>query len=193
MFYKVMHIIVRFFFRFVFRMKVKGYENMPKEGGVIVAFNHRSNLDPVIAALSSKRPLTFMAKEELFKNWFFGGLIKKLGAFPVKRGRGDIGAIKAALKILDDDRVMLMFPEGHRIKDDRKVKAKPGVALIAQRAKVPVVPVCISGKYKWMHKVTITYGKPVTLEEYYDKKMEQEEIQAAADGILENIRALQVK
>lgn len=193
MFYKVMHIIVRFFFRFVFRMKVKGYENMPKEGGVIVAFNHRSNLDPVIAALSSKRPLTFMAKEELFKNWFFGGLIKKLGAFPVKRGRGDIGAIKAALKILDDDRVMLMFPEGHRIKDDRKVKAKPGVALIAQRAKVPVVPVCISGKYKWMHKITITYGKPVTLEEYYDKKMEQEEIQAAADGILENIRALQVK
>lgn len=193
MFYKVMHIIVRFFFRFVFRMKVKGYENMPKEGGVIVAFNHRSNLDPVIAALSSKRPLTFMAKEELFKNWFFGGLIKKLGAFPVKRGRGDIGAIKAALKILDDDRVMLMFPEGHRIKDDRKVKAKPGVALIAQRAKVPVVPVCISGKYKWMHKVTITYGKPVTLEEYYDKKMDQEEIQAAADGILENIRALQVK
>ena len=190
MFYKVCRVIVRFVMLFVFRLKFVGRENVPKEGGVIVAFNHKSKFDPVVAGLSCKRPLCFMAKEELFKNPVFGALIKALGAFPVRRGKGDIGAIKASLKILGEGKAMLMFPEGHRIKDGRKVKAKPGVALIAQRAQVPVVPVCISGEYKWMHKITVTYGKPISLEEYYGQKPEQEKIQQLADNVLDEIRAL---
>ena len=190
MFYKVCRVIVRFVMLFVFRLKFVGRENVPKEGGVIVAFNHKSNFDPVVAGLSCKRPLCFMAKKELFKNPVFGALIKALGAFPVRRGKGDIGAIKASLKILGEGKAMLMFPEGHRIKDGRKVKAKPGVALIAQRAQVPVVPVCISGEYKWMHKITVTYGKPISLEEYYGQKPEQEKIQQLADNVLDEIRAL---
>lgn len=190
MFYKVCRAIVRFVMLFVFRFRFVGCENLPQEGGVIVAFNHKSNWDPVVAGLSCKRKLRFMAKEELFKNPVFGALIRALGAFPVHRGRGDIGAIKSSLKILSEGEVMLMFPEGHRIKDGRKVKAKPGVALIAQRAQVPVVPVCISGEYKWMHKITVTYGKPVSLEEFYGTKLEQEKIQEIADGMLEKIRAL---
>lgn len=190
MFYKVCRVIVRFVMLFVFRLKFVGQENLPAEGGVIVAFNHKSNFDPVMAGLSCKRKLRFMAKEELFKNPLFGALIKALGAFPVRRGKGDIGAIKSSLKILGEGNVMLMFPEGHRIKDGRKVKAKPGVALIAQRAQVPVVPVCISGEYKWMHKITVTYGKPISLEEYYGQKLEQEKIQQIADNVLDEIRAL---
>lgn len=192
MFYEVCRLIVRFIMLFVFRLKFVGRDNVPKEGGVIVAFNHKSNWDPVIAGLSCKRHLRFMAKEELFKNPVFGALIRALGAFPVHRGAGDVGAIKASLKILGEGQVMLMFPEGHRIKNNKKVKAKPGVALIAQRAKVPVVPVCISGKYSWLHKITVTYGEPVSLEEYYGQKLEQEKIQEIANGILENIRELAV-
>ncbi len=191
MFYKVCTVIVRFVLLFVFRLKFVGRENLPKEGGVIVAFNHTSNWDPVVAGLSCPRKLRFMAKEELFKNPVFGALIKALGAFPVHRGRGDIGAIKSSLKILSEGEVMLMFPEGHRIKDGRRVKAKPGVALIAQRAQVPVVPVCISGEYKWLHKVTVTYGNPISLEEYYGQKLEQEKIQEIADNILDEVRKLQ--
>lgn len=191
MFYKVCTVIVRFVLLFVFRLKFVGRENLPKEGGVIVAFNHTSNWDPVVAGLSCPRKLRFMAKEELFKNPVFGALIKALGAFPVRRGKGDIGAIKSSLKILSEGEVMLMFPEGHRIKDGRRVKAKPGVALIAQRAQVPVVPVCISGEYKWLHRVTVTYGKPISLEEYYGQKLEQEKIQEIADGILEEVRKMQ--
>lgn len=190
MFYKVCRVIVRFVMLFVFRLKFVGQEKLPAEGGVIVAFNHKSNFDPVVAGLSCKRKLRFMAKEELFKNPLFGALIKALGAFPVRRGKGDIGAIKSSLKILGEGNVMLMFPEGHRIKDGRKVKAKPGVALIAQRAQVPVVPVCISGEYKWMHKITVTYGKLISLEEYYGQKLEQEKIQQIADNVLDEIRAL---
>lgn len=192
MVYSIIRGIVRVAMLFVFRIKCIGYENVPKKGGVILAFNHTSNWDPVIAGLTSKRHLCFMAKEELFKNPIFGGLIRALGAFPIHRGKGDVGAIKTAFQILGMGNAMLMFPEGHRIKDNRKVKAKPGVALIAQRAKVPVVPVSISGKYAWLHKITVTYGKPISLEEYYDTKPDQEKIQSIADGILDNIRELAV-
>lgn len=191
MFYKVCKMILRFFMLFVFRFEFRGQENIPKDGGVIIAYNHRSNWDPVVAGFSARRPLTFMAKEELFKNPLFGALIKGLGAFPVHRGRGDIGAVKAALNILKDGKAMLMFPEGHRIKNNKKVKAKPGVALIAQRAGVSVIPVCISGEYKWMHKITVTYGKPITFEEYYGQKIGQEKIQNLADNVLETIRSLE--
>lgn len=190
MFYEVCRVIVRFAMLFIFRLKFVGRDKVPKEGGVIVAFNHRSNWDPVIAGLSCKRQLRFMAKEELFANPLFSALIKGLGAFAVHRGKGDIGAVKASLHILNDGAVMLMFPEGHRIKNNKKVKAKPGVALIAQRAKVPIIPVCISGDYKWLHRITVTYGNPISLEEYYGKKMTQEEIQNIADGVLDSIRDL---
>lgn len=193
MFYEIIRTILRVVTFFVFRIKRVGYnENVPKEGGVILAFNHTSNWDPVIAGLTCKRHLRFMAKEELFENPVFGRLIKALGAFPVHRGAGDIGAMRASFKILGEGSAMMMFPEGRRIKDGRKVKAKPGIALIAQRAKVPIIPVCIDGKYAWMHKITVTYGKPVSLEEYYGKKLEVEKIQEIADGVLDDIRAMAV-
>lgn len=190
MLYELIRTIVRIAMFFVFRIKKVGCENIPKEGGVILAFNHKSNWDPVMAGITCKRHIRFMAKEELFKNPVFGGLIKCLGAFPVHRGSGDVGAIKSSLKILKDGNVMLMFPEGHRIKNNKKVKAKPGVALIAQRAQIPVVPVGISGRYAWMHKITVTYGKPISFEEYYGQKLDSEKIQSLADDVLDNIREL---
>lgn len=190
MFYKVCREIVRFFMLFVFRLEFKGQENIPESGGVIIAYNHRSNWDPIIAGLSSPRQLTFMAKEELFKNPFFAWLIRKLGAFPIRRGRGDVSAVKASLSILKQGKCMLMFPEGHRIKDGKIVKAKAGVAVIAQHAQVKIIPACISGEYKWLHKVKVIYGKPISLEEYYDKHLEQEKLQEIADGVLSTIREL---
>ncbi len=190
MFYSIAKGIVSFFLIFVFRLRRRGIENVPKEGGVILAFNHKSYWDPVAAALTSKRRLHFMAKAELFKNPLFGGLIKSLGAFPVSRGKNDIGAIKAAMKILRGGEVMLIFPEGGRIKNGKKVKAKAGVAVIAQMAGVPVVPVNISGEYKWLHKITVTYGEPIYLDKPDGKKTDQAAAQAQAENILENIRAL---
>lgn len=187
MFYSILRGFARIVLIFVFRLKISGKENVPKDGGLILAVNHRSNWDPILAAVAFPRHLTFMAKEELFKNPVFGGLIKALGAFPVHRGAGDVGAIKGALSILKKDRVMLMFPQGHRMKDGVKGKAKPGVAMIAQRAKVPVVPMNISGKLKWMHKVTITIGEPISFEEYYGQKPDSEKIQELADGVLDTI------
>ncbi len=192
MFYKICRVIIWFAAIFIFRIRTVGKENVPKDGGVIVAYNHRSNWDPVIAGLTCPRQLQFMAKEELFKNPLFGGVIRGLGAFPVRRGSGDTGSVKAALKILNNGGAMLMFPEGHRIKNNKKVKAKPGVALIAIRAGVKVVPACISGEYSWMKKITVSYGKPISFEEYYGKKLSAEDLQNFADGVLDNIRELAV-
>ena len=89
---------------------------MPAEGPAILAMNHRSNFDPVMAALTCPRQLRFMAKSELFEPKVFGSLIRKLGAFPVHRGKGDLAAIKAAFNIFKAGEVMLMFPEGGRVK-----------------------------------------------------------------------------
>lgn len=192
MFYNVVLAIVRAFMHLVFRIKYVGRENMPANGGVVLAVNHRSNWDPVLAGLAAPRKLCFMAKEELFKNPVFGKIISKLGAFPVKRGSGDIGAFRVALKILSGEGVMLIFPEGHRMKNGKRGKAGAGVVSIAQRAKVPVVPMYISGSCKWMSKMTVAIGKPISLEEYYGKKLSHDEQKAIAEGIMDKMWELKV-
>lgn len=190
MFYKISKVVLRFILFFVFRIKVEGSENVPSEGGVLLAVNHRSNWDPVIAALGCKRKLRFMAKSELFKNKVFAALITSLGAFPVHRGKGDIGAIKSALGILKNNETMLIFPEGGRVKDERLAEAKPGAVLLAIRAEVPIVPVYISGKYRWFSKLTVTFGEPVYYSEHYGEKAVVEELQAMSSELLKKMRAL---
>ena len=187
MFYSFCVVLVRILLLPVFRIRVEGKENVPKDGAVIVAFNHSSNLDPVMADITCPRQLNFMAKSELFKNKLFGGLITKLGAFPIHRGRGDIAAFKTALKIFRSGGVMLIFPEGRRVKAGQKPDAKPGVALIAAKCGVPVVPVHIDGKYRWMHKITVKYGEPMDFTQYKGKKLDSAQTQELADGVLERI------
>lgn len=176
----------------VFRVRTKGTENVPASGPVMLAFNHRSNLDPVMAGITCPRQLNFMAKSELFKNKFFGSLITKLGAFPVHRGRGDIGAFKTAINIFRNEGAMLIFPEGGRVKPGKKSSAKPGVSVIASKCGVPVVPVHIIGEYKWMRKITVVYGEPMDFMQYKGQKLSGEELQELADGVLKNIYDLTV-
>ncbi len=191
MFYKICRAIVRFFMLFVFRIKTYGAENVPKNQGAVIAVNHRSYWDIPVAGLTCPQQLTYMAKSELFKNPVFGRLISSLGAFPVKRGRGDIGAVKAALSILAQNRLMLVFPEGTRNRTDAPLeKVKSGIALFATRAQVPVIPVFIGGKYKWFGRVTVTYGKPMYFDEYYGRKLSQEELSEISAKIYNNIWAL---
>ncbi len=190
MFYKVIVWIVRFAMLFTFRIKCIGLDNVPKDGGVILAVNHKSDFDPVMMGITAPRTLSFMAKAELFENKFCGWFLKKLGAFPVHRGSGDVGALKASFKILKDNGAMIIFPEGGRCKNGEKRRAKSGVAMIAQKVNVPVVPVHIGGEYKWMKKVTITYGKPISFDEHSGKKLDGDQIQLLADNVLETIYSL---
>ena len=179
--------LVKFVMFFVFRIKKTGIENVPKEGGVILAINHKSDLDPVMIGITSPRKLNFMAKSELFKNKLFGGLIKRLGAFPVHRNSGDVGALKTSFKILNAGGAMLIFPEGGRVKPGQKKRAKSGVSVIAHKMNVPVIPVLIDGEYKWMSKITVRIGEPISFEEYAGQKLSGEELQALADDVLKKI------
>ena len=110
----------------VFRMKVEGAENVPKEGPVLLCSNHLAKRDPVLLGLSQKRQVFYMAKEELFQSKFLGRLFRMLGAFPVKRGTGGSDALEDAYALLKQNAVVGVFIEGHRSKDGLLRKPKTG-------------------------------------------------------------------
>jgi len=190
MFYNVAKCIVRSIVRILFKVEINGLENIPNQGACILSLNHTSLLDPPVIAVLVTRRLAFMAKEELFRIPVFGFIIRTLGAFPVKRGVGDISAIKTSLNILSEGKVLAIFPEGRRVGKGQTSYAKPGVALIATKAKVPVIPVGISGGYKLFHKLSINIGTPIIFDQYYDKKLKTEELQHISNLIMERIKQL---
>lgn len=164
--YLVGQIILWWYFHLVFRMKVEGAENVPKEGPVLLCSNHLAKRDPVLLGLCQKRQVFYMAKEELFQSKFLGGMFRMLGAFPVKRGTGGSDALEDAYALLKQNAVVGVFIEGQRSKDGLLRKPKTGAALLAYETKAPVVPVCITagdGKQPGMFKRTlIRFGKPIS-------------------------------
>ncbi len=172
-------------FMAVFRVRLRGAENLP-DSAAILAGNHISYGDPVLMWCSAPRPVRFMAKAEMWDSVFFRWLLPRVWTFPVRRDSADRAAIARALAFLADGQLVAMFPEGTRNVDGR-AEAHAGVAFIACKAGVPVVPVGVSGTdrirppgSRWMHfpRVTITYGEPVRPEEF------------AAGGRRENMEAM---
>lgn len=193
MFYKIIKVLLKFVTFFLFRIKIAGKENIPKDGGMILAVNHKSNWDPIVAAVTCPRKLRFMAKAELFRGKLISGFLKAVGAFPIHRGKGDIGAIKSSLSILKNNEPLLIFPEGTRVKDECLTEAKPGAVMLAIRSEVPIVPAYISGKYRWLSRITITFGKPVFYNEYYGKKPVVEELQVLSNQLLKDMRSYNIE
>jgi len=189
-FYTFAKVLVMSIFSLLYRRKVYGHENVPTEGGVIIAVNHRSNWDVIFAGLASKRQMHFLAKKELFeKNKALTKLVTSLNAFPVTRGVADLRAMKWTISILKDGKVLLLFPEGTRVSKGESVDAKAGIAMFAIRAKVPIVPAAITGEYKLFHKISVHYGKPIYLDEYYDG-YNPDDLKLISDGVMKDIRAL---
>lgn len=176
-FYKVIRGIVSGVCHALFRIKIEGRENIPSDENFVICSNHISAFDPPILGISMPFSVRFMAKEELFKNKLFGSLLKALGAFPIKRGKSDVGALKAAINILKNGENLVIFPEGKRSKDGNLNRGKSGAALIAIKAGVNILPVGIGGKYGLLKKITVKIGKPVTLDEYFGQKLETTELQ----------------
>lgn len=168
MFYAIARGLVNFFYHIVFKITIVGRENIPaQKGGCIIASNHVSNNDPPFIGIVFKGKYTFMAKEELFKNRFFGWLIRKLGAFPVKRGAKDLAAIDKAIESLAEGRTFIIFPEGTRSKDGELGRAKSGVSIIAVRANAPVIPVFVKyGRKKFRRNALISIGEAIPKEEF---------------------------
>ena len=171
-------LFLRFIFKLFFKFEVEGIENVPLSGGAIMCSNHPGTFDMFFIACKVKPIVHYMAKEELFKNPVLAYILTKLGAFPVKRGKGDLESIKKALKILKSGKVLGILPEGTRtgFGNPRKIKPKPGVALIATKANVPIIPAAIKGGYKLFSKVKVIYGKPFYVNSEKGKKYTREEL-----------------
>ena len=159
--------VMSFFF---FPFKVYGEENIPKEGGCILASNHQSYLDPILIPISIHRRLNFVAKEELFKNIILRLILVNLDSIPIKRGTSDIRAIKEIVNRISNGGAMVIFPEGTRTLNAAERNIEEGVGFVAHKTKVPIVPVYINGSGRVLPKgakffkrqlITITYGKPV--------------------------------
>ena len=148
-------------------------EHVPSEGGLLVVSNHMSHLDsPAMAVAFRKRRLRAMAKEELWENPAFGRVIEGIGAFPVKRGEADSEGVRRCLELLENGEAVIVFAEGTR-GDGRTMRPlEPGIALLAKRSGVPVLPVGICGTQVVMPaggkgrrgKVTVVVGEPFRYE-----------------------------
>ena len=159
--------------RLLFRLEAHGTEHVPRHGPVLIVANHASFLDPPLVGGAAPRPLSFMAKAELFRIPLFGGLIRRLNARPVRREGADAGALRAALRILQEGGMLLMFPEGTRGPEGALRPAKPGAAMLALLSGAPVVPVLIRGSGRaWPRgrrlprpvKVVVRFGPPRVFE-----------------------------
>lgn len=170
-----------------YRMKYIGAENVPSSGAYILASNHRRATDPIMLGMGLKREVLFMAKEELFRNKFIGWFLRKLGAFPVSRGKADTSSIRHFEKALEDGALMGIFIEGTRSKDDNFLPPKNGVSLIAWDTKTPVIPVCHT---KIGSRIVFHYGKPLSLEDMGFEKGGAREFRNASRIIMDHIKSL---
>ena len=130
-----------------FRGRIYGAENVPPEGPVVIVSNHASDFDPPILSSSMRRPVAFMAKEELFKVPILKQAITLYGAYPVKRESADRSAIRSAIKSLENGWATGVFLQGTRTPDGRITDPKLGAALIAAKAKAPLLPVSLWGTH----------------------------------------------
>lgn len=177
----------------LFKIEYTGLENIPEDGGYIVASNHIHALDPVFIALGMKRQIHVMGKQELFKNPLIKAILTKLNGFPVVRGARDRQALDYAVRIIREKMILGMFPEGTRSKTFTPARAKAGVALIAKEAKADILPVAIYNdkKMKSGSKITVRFGKPIPFEELgLNDESTKEELRASANNVMDKIVAL---
>ena len=137
--------LVRSLFRLVMTMNVTGLENFPRQGPVILAANHVTNLDVFPMQFALPRPIFFMGKAELFKNPLMDAFLRNLSSFPVNRGEKDLWAMYHAAKVLNHGLTLGMFPEGKRSKGKGLAVAKTGTARLALDADCPIVPMTVVG------------------------------------------------
>lgn len=170
-FYYVSRIIIWVLLVLLTRCRVRGKENIPSQGPLLIVANHLNLVDPPILGVRLNRKVVIMAKEELFRSPLSGYFMRGLGSFPVHRGRLDRKALRQAVQALAQGQALVMFPEGMRSRGGRLQRAFPGSALIARRSGAPILPIGITGTEKikgaaWLLRrpqITINVGHPFHL------------------------------
>jgi len=168
-FYHFANRALRLIFRIILRVELRGLENIPLQGPVIVAISHSSFLDPLIAGAYSPRDVVPMAKAEAFNLPVIGWIIRAYGAFPVRRGEVDMTAVKTALRVLQSGYALIIAPEGHRSESGMLQQGREGAIILSLRSSAPILPVAVwGGKSFWksllrFRRTEVKYfvGKPV--------------------------------
>ena len=168
-FYYIANPGMRVIFRFLLRVNLRGLENIPRQGPVIIAISHSSFLDPLVACAYASRIVIPMAKAEVFEQPVIGFVLRLYGAFSVRRGQVDVTAVKMALKILQNQLMLIIAPEGHRSETGSLQQGREGAIILALRSGAPIMPVAVwGGKAFWknlarLRRTEINYfvGKPV--------------------------------
>lgn len=190
--YKSIKCIVVFVSKIFFNVNYYGTENIPKNQGCIICCNHRSNWDPILISKPINTYLYFMAKEELFRCHFFGWILKKLGAFPVARGKKDTSAIVTSTKLINNNNFVVIFPEGTRSKNGEFLKPKAGAALIAYKTNTNILPIRIiyQEPIRFRSKVDIIYGEVIQISNLNIQDNSLQQIKEASKFIMDSIKIL---
>jgi 1-acyl-sn-glycerol-3-phosphate acyltransferase len=175
MFYRITQVLGRIVLWLYFRIRIEGYDNVPEEGGHIVVANHVSFLDPVLVCAYTPRAVHFITYARYYYlrglHWF----LKRMHTIPLKKDGKDISALKKALRLLKAEELVGIFPEGERSLTGQLGAGSPGVALMAIKAGLPILPIGIIGAYeafprgakfpRFRSSITLRYGKPFRIDD----------------------------
>lgn len=167
--YRIAKAVVWLYLHAIFRFQVRGRDNIPRRGGLLLAANHISAYDPPVVGCVIPRPAFFLAKKELFDNPLKKLIMTLARCIPIDRAEVGRSTLKTINKLLQRDEAILMFPEGTRSRTGKMASGKDGVGMIAAHNQVDVVPVHVAGLYRVrgsiLHRprITITFGKPVAV------------------------------
>lgn len=200
-FYGFFHYFAQTLYSAWFRGEVVGTENIPAGGPYLLAGNHASHLDPPFIGCQIPRQMRFFARRTLWSNRIFSWWLDRVECIPVDRDSGDVGAIRRVLQALQEQRAVVLFPEGTRSTDGQLHTPKAGVGLMACKTGAPVVPCRIFGSFEAFGKgrsvprfgtsVTVVFGRPITAAEYDNPAAGKERYQVASQRIFDRIAALQ--
>jgi len=181
----------RIVFAALFRFAVEGERHIPRRGGVIIAANHRSFLDPPVLGIACSRRLRYMARESLFSSPLFAAMIRLLGAVPIPEGGSPVASLRQGLRLLRSGQPVAIFPEGTRVRGPEIGRGRPGIGFLAVRSGCPVVPALIVGSDRALPRsafmvraarVRVRFGPPVVCTGDYEE---------ASETVMRNIRALE--
>ncbi len=185
---------LRHIFRLILRVDIRGLENVPREGPLVVAISHSTFLDPLLAGAYTPREVTPMAKIEAFHLPVIGWIVRAYGAFPVRRGEVDLNSFKKALQVLRDGDALVIAPEGHRSESGALQRGREGAIILSLRTGAPILPVAVwGGKPLWHNlprlrrtKMWYYVGEPV-LPLFTTVKPTREQIAAMSDELMVRI------
>lgn len=186
MFRKIVVSIVNFIFKILFRVKIKGEENLSKNENYIICANHSHYFDGPFLASMYKKDAYIIAKKELFKNKILSFIFTKLGAISVDRQNNDFAVLKRSIRLLKE-KPLIIFPEGTRNKGLKPLPAFPGISIIARRANSIIQPVSIVTNYKFFSKIIMIYHKPIDLKEYNIENYTQQDYSFISNDIMDKI------